>query len=113
MQKSVHPTSHDQDVQRDFSELKDKDESKLSLFDRDPFAVARLCRALAGAVVVIGLLFLAATTPPDQRAAPYASGATPTVGAEIVTEVQQGDVRSLPDQVVVEQRDERSVPRQF
>lgn len=113
MPKSIHPTFHNQGVPRDLSEPENTCARKRSLFDRDPFALRRLCRALAGTAVVIGLLILAATFAPAERAASYASGATPAVADEVVRQVRREDIGYFPDQFVVEHWDERPMPEQF
>lgn len=113
MPRSIHPTFHDQGVSHDLSEPESAFARKPSLSDRDPSAVRRLCWALAGTAVAIGLLILVATFAPAERAASYASDATPAVADKVMSEVRRDDTGYFPAQFVVEHWDERPMPEQF
>jgi hypothetical protein len=112
MPHSSPSTSHDEAVPRvplDFDRMRT---TKLSLLDRDR-AVQRLCRALAGTAVVIGLIVLAATSVPPEGVASYPSGAAPTLDDETASEVRHDDTGYFPDEFVVEHWDKSPLPEPF
>jgi hypothetical protein len=111
MPRAIHPTFHNQSVSHDLSEPESAFARKRSL--SDPSAVRRLCWALAGTAVAIGLLILVATLAPAERTASYASGATPAVADEVMSEARRDDAGYFPAQFVVEHWDERPMPEQF
>jgi hypothetical protein len=113
MPRSIHPTFHDQGMSHDLSEPESGFARKPSLSDRDPSAVPRLCWALAGTAMAIGLLIFVATFAPAERAASDAFGATPAVADEVVSEVRVDETGYFPGQFVVEHWDERPMPEQF
>jgi hypothetical protein len=102
MPRSIHSTFHDQGVSHDLSEPESAFARKPSLSDRDPSAVRRLCWALAGIAMTIGLLIFVATFAPAERAASHASGATPAGADEVMSEVRRDDTGYFPAQFVVE-----------